>query len=313
MTEPAGADVYFKDYADADGAWATRRTRSRSRTHACLGQLRWRIVKDGFDIGRGVVANRAVHHHSSSRERRPRGWCTCAAEHFREGTTRVQLPDFWIDKYEVTNREFKRFADAGGYGNRQYWKEPFVIDGVKPFVRGRGRAVHGQDRPAGSRHLGARHVSRRAGGLSGGRRQLVRSVGVCRVRREATPDGLSLEAGDGECPVRPGGRVHARISTAGASEPPARLKDLGTYGTYGLAGNVKEWIWNETDGRRYVVGGAWNDPPYMAPGTARRDRPSIETRPTVFAAFETPRRCRPMRPAAIAAALWDADRQARRR
>ena len=49
-----------------------------------------------------------------------------------------------------------------------------------------------------------------------------------------------------------------------SSEPPTRLKDLGTYGTYGLAGNVKEWIWNETEGRRYVVGGAWNDPPYMA-------------------------------------------------
>lgn len=27
----------------------------------------------------------------------------------------VHLDDFWIDKYEVTNRQFKQFVDKGGY------------------------------------------------------------------------------------------------------------------------------------------------------------------------------------------------------
>ena len=27
----------------------------------------------------------------------------------------ITLPDYWIDKYEVTNRQFKKFVDAGGY------------------------------------------------------------------------------------------------------------------------------------------------------------------------------------------------------
>jgi dipeptidyl aminopeptidase/acylaminoacyl peptidase len=31
-----------------------------------------------------------------------------------------------------------------------------------------------------------------------------------------------------------------------------------------MAGNVKEWIWNEVEGRRYILGGAWNEPVYMA-------------------------------------------------
>jgi len=34
-----------------------------------------------------------------------------------------------VDKFEVTNRQFKEFADAGGYQKRDYWKEPFVKDG----------------------------------------------------------------------------------------------------------------------------------------------------------------------------------------
>src|SRR4029450_8409891 len=49
-----------------------------------------------------------------------------------------------------------------------------------------------------------------------------------------------------------------------SAEPVARLKGLGGYGTDGLGGNVKEWIWNATGDQHYVVGGAWNDPPYMA-------------------------------------------------
>jgi dienelactone hydrolase len=29
-----------------------------------------------------------------------------------------------------------------------------------------------------------------------------------------------------------------------------------------MAGNVKEWCWNETKGRRFLLGGAWNEPRY---------------------------------------------------
>ena len=31
-----------------------------------------------------------------------------------------------------------------------------------------------------------------------------------------------------------------------------------------MAGNVKEWAWNEAEpGKRYVLGGAWDEPEYL--------------------------------------------------
>ena len=29
-----------------------------------------------------------------------------------------------------------------------------------------------------------------------------------------------------------------------------------------MAGNVSEWCWNESDGKRYIMGGDWNEPYY---------------------------------------------------
>ena len=44
-----------------------------------------------------------------------------ALEHLSE----VTLPDYWIDRHEVTNRAFKRFVDDGGYRRPELWREPF--------------------------------------------------------------------------------------------------------------------------------------------------------------------------------------------
>ena len=41
----------------------------------------------------------------------------------------VKLDDFWLDRYEVTNRQYKEFVEQGGYRKPEYWKEPFVKDG----------------------------------------------------------------------------------------------------------------------------------------------------------------------------------------
>jgi len=45
--------------------------------------------------------------------------------------------------------------------------------------------------------------------------------------------------------------------------PVGSLQGMTSYGAYGMAGNVREWCWNETPQGRLVRGGAWNDATYM--------------------------------------------------
>ena len=47
-----------------------------------------------------------------------------------EGITDYNLSTYFIDKYEVSNKEYKEFVDAKGYELFQYWSDmEFILDG----------------------------------------------------------------------------------------------------------------------------------------------------------------------------------------
>jgi eukaryotic-like serine/threonine-protein kinase len=131
-SDPPGADVSFRAYSGLDEGWIplgkTPVTQRRP-----LGLMRWRVTKDGYDPievapNEGILSFNLVPHGTSvpGMVHVPAG----SYELESEGKT-VDLPDYWLDKYEVTNREFKRFVDAGGYRNPQFWTQPFIEDGRK--------------------------------------------------------------------------------------------------------------------------------------------------------------------------------------
>ena len=94
-------------------------------------------------------------------------------------TNRGEIGDFYIDRYEITNRQFKEFISNGGYKKKEYWKHKFIKDGqeltwenaIKEFVDQTGQ-------PGPSTWFAGDYPEGK-GGSSGIWSQLVRSCGVC--------------------------------------------------------------------------------------------------------------------------------------
>ena len=101
------------------------------------------------------------------------------------------LDDFWIDRFEVTNRQFKEFVDHGGYRSATTGgSRSSKTDGRSPWDRPSSDSVM---RPDGrGRRPGRLERIPTAGRFPGRRRELVRGGGVRGVRRQEPADVLSL-------------------------------------------------------------------------------------------------------------------------
>jgi hypothetical protein len=135
-----------------------------------------------------------------------RTWCASRAEAWgwgsRGSTTsrRVVLGDYLIDRTEVTNRQFKRFVDEGGYRRRELWKEPFV------HSREDARLGPGDGAPArsngssGPGHVGARRLPPTG-------RPIIRSPGSAGTRPRPTPPSSASSSPTRTSGATPPGRT----------------------------------------------------------------------------------------------------------
>jgi dienelactone hydrolase len=165
-----------------------------------------------------------------------------------------------MDALEVTNQQFKVFVDSGGYRRREVWDQPFVLAGrplawdaaMARFTDRTGRpgpsTWEAGDFPAGqadypvagvSWYEAAAYAKFRGKSLP----TIFHWVRAARTTSAAFIVPRSNVEGHGPAPV---GSFH----------------DVGPYGAWDMAGNVREWCANDAGGSRYILGGGWNDPGY---------------------------------------------------
>ena len=177
------------------------------------------------------------------------------------GQTPVELDPFFIDRFEVTNREYREFVERGGYAAREHWPNGLDTAARAAFRDHTGRPGPATwelgSPPAGEEDFPVRGVSWYEAAAYCGFRDRTLPTAYHWARAAFAPNELlqpiadaiiptSNLAGDGPAPV---GR-HRAVVASGAED---------------MAGNVKEWAWNATadDARRYLLGGAWSDPGYL--------------------------------------------------
>ncbi len=268
-SSPVGADVEIQDYLSPDDHWHNLGVTPLNNIRIPSGYFRWKVSKAA--LGEYVAAPPTDEHMNFALDEQHsapdgmvwvKGGPWASVIDFVGFLSADNVPSFYMDRFEVTNRQYQEFVDKGGYTNPKYWTEPFVQNGkqltwdqAKTLFRdttGRAGPVRweGGHYPEGQADFPVSGVSwyeANAYAAFAGK-----SLPAFTQWYEAAPSDLGSYV------------VHESNISLSKLMPVGAFKGLGPFGTYDMAGNVREWVRNSADANSYfILGGAWKSPTYM--------------------------------------------------
>jgi serine/threonine protein kinase/dienelactone hydrolase len=266
VSQPPGADVYVRDYNQPQANWFYLGKTPLEDFRIPTAFYAFRLSKEGYETvftsgpsGDDHLAGIVLDPVGTL----PPGMVRVPAGNVDPtGYASTPVEAFFIDKFEVTNAEYKKFVDAGGYRDPKYWKFPFVKDGrTLPFGEAMQLFRDKTDRSGPATwELGTF--------LSGEEQFPVNGVSWYEAAAYAEFSGKTLPTIYHWYRAAAMGLFSDILQNSNFSmKGSARVgsySGLGPFGTYDMAGNVKEWCFNDSlADRKYILGGAANDPPYM--------------------------------------------------
>jgi serine/threonine protein kinase/dienelactone hydrolase len=266
-TVPGGADIYIKPYRKPSADWEYIGKSPLKGIRLARDVHRWQVRKEGYatvertDGWYWANSNefRVFVCHLVEERSNPPGMVLVHAA----GTLPPsKLGDYFIDKFEVTNREFKVFVDGGGYASEKFWKNAFVKEGeVLSWSAAMALFRDATGSPGPSTWSNGSYAEGEADFP-------VTGVSWFEAAAFAEFTGKQL-------PTFAHWREAASIYEAEfifafsnfsrrGLLPVGRSQGMSVSGAFDMAGNAKEWCWNEAGGgRRCLMGGAWDEPEYV--------------------------------------------------
>ncbi len=270
-TEPGSAEVAFAPYRPPVQGWRPLGQTPLEGVSIPRGMIRLHITAPGLQaIDVAVTPGGPRHYRLDPVNDVPPGMVRVIGGRDADRFGPIgELDDFWIDRFEVTNRQFKEFVDRGGYSRPEGWPAALDRNGQPlPWeaVIERFHDTTGQPGPA--TWIGGTYPDGQADFP-------VEGVSWYEAAAYAAFAGKSLPTFYHWYRAAALGRFSDILTVSNFSEagptPVGSAGGLGPFGTFDMAGNAKEWCWNETDHRRFILGGAWNESPDMFDNHDARD------------------------------------------
>ncbi|MEM6484114.1 MAG: SUMF1/EgtB/PvdO family nonheme iron enzyme [Pseudomonadota bacterium] len=281
-SDPGGANVYRRPYRGTENEWelvgqtplanirlpfglSVLRAEREGYTavHQVVGsnlRLTERLTSDLFesklvDLAPNVMRLDRLGTLPSGMLRVP-GWSTVI-----DGVS-LQFSDFFLDRVEVTNNDYKEFVDAGGYEKRELWTQSIIVEsGELSWEDAMERFVDSTGRPGPSTWVAGDYPngqdSHPVSGISWYEAEAYarfrgRQLPTLHHWRRAYSAGLFMDM----LPL-------SNLSTE-STVPVGTSNSISWSGHRDMAGNAREWVFNSVGLRRYALGGAYVDNAYRA-------------------------------------------------
>jgi len=284
ITDPEGADVYYKAYPDVKGEWIFLGT---SPLHSIempnMTMFRWKLEKPKYEVVFAVASTlkdtlfRTMHETGKI----PHGMVYVEGINTKTASNFLfeKKQGFFIDKYEVTNKQFKKFIDQGGYQNQDFWQNEFILnnetlafeEAMDHFKDATGRAGPANweagDYPDGQEDYPVGGISwYEAAAYANYAEKNLPTINHWQSAAGYASGKFLFGLGSNLIPL-------SNMKGIGP-EPVGSNPGVSCFGTYDMFGNVREWCWNDSPVGRIILGGAWNDVSYMS--TGRSHLPAFE-------------------------------------
>jgi hypothetical protein len=165
-----------------------------------------------------------------------------------------------MDRFEVTNRDYKLFVDSGGYARKEFWTEPIVKDGrTTPWQQAMALMTDRTGRTGPSTWEAGEYPSGKENDPVGGV-SWYEAMAYARFAGKSLPTVLHWSRA---ASLRNSSWMVPASNFAGqGAVPVGSSRDISAFGLYDMAGNVREWCLNASGTDRFILGGGWDDPAY---------------------------------------------------
>jgi len=266
-TNPPGAEVYWKDYNDLEADWRLigKTPLKNVWFPTRLNVRRLKIEKSGFKtIYSPTLLNLTLDSIGTYPEEMIKVVGSISGMNIvgleQHGGKKVS--DFLMDRYEVTNKEFKHFVDEGGYIDKKHWDYLIAPEDSKlawEQVMSLFVDKTGKQGPA-TWEVGTYPDGKENHPVTGVSWYEAMAYAKFAGKRLPTVYHWSMVANT----FNTWGLIPKSNFNGIGTVPVGSMDGISNWGVFDIAGNAREWCFNESDkkGQRFILGGGWNDPTY---------------------------------------------------